>query len=112
MSTGNSAMIEYDPETAASVRIVLVGFMGAGKTTLAQRWSRSGGPVLWFDSDRAVLRELGVETVEQAFEKHGEAGFRECERAVIVKRAERLARGVEVWSLGGGALQHEDVRDA
>lgn len=105
-------MIEFDPDAASSIRIVLVGFMGAGKTTLAERWAESGGPVLWFDSDRAVLRELGVTTVTQAFEALGEERFRDVEREVVVSRARPLARGVEVWSLGGGALQHEAVRDA
>ncbi len=105
-------MIEFDPDAAASIRIVLVGFMGAGKTTLAERWAESGGPVLWFDSDRAVLRELGMATVTEAFEQLGEARFREVEREVILARARPLARGVEVWSLGGGSLQHADVRGA
>lgn len=105
-------MIDFNPEAAASIRIVLVGFMGAGKTTLAQRWAESGGPVLWFDSDRAVLRELGMDSVTAAFEAVGEARFREVEREVILSRARPLARGVEVWSLGGGALQHADVRGA
>ncbi len=85
--------------------------MGAGKSTLARRWSQAGGPVLWFDSDRAVLHELGASTVTEAFEgPGGEARFRETERDVILSRARALARGVEAWSLGGGALQHPDVR--
>lgn len=112
MSTGSHATIEFDPDAASAVRIVLVGFMGAGKTSLAERWSRSGGPVLWFDSDRAVLRELGLDSVEVAFEQLGEDRFREVEREVIMARSRPLARGVEVWSLGGGSLQHADVRAA
>lgn len=112
MSTGASASIDFDPDSASAIRIVLVGFMGAGKTTLAERWACSGGPVLWFDSDRAVLRELGESSVEAAFERFGEARFREVERAVVLRRATSLARGVEVWSLGGGSLEHADVRAA
>jgi shikimate kinase/3-dehydroquinate synthase len=102
-------VIDFDPAAATSVRIVLVGFMGSGKTTLARRWSQSGGPVLWFDSDRAVLRELGCATVTEAFELHGEPRFRQVEREVILARGEPVARGVEVWSLGGGSLQHPEV---
>lgn len=112
MTTGNSATIDFDPDAPAAVRIVLVGFMGAGKTTLAERWSLSGGPTLWFDSDRAVLRELGAPSVEAAFAEHGEERFREVERSLILGRLEPLARGVEVWSLGGGALQDAEVRRA
>ena len=111
-STPTHAQIEFDPDAASSIRIVLVGFMGAGKTTLAERWAESGGPVLWFDSDRAVLRELGMSTVTEAFTELGEERFREVERDVILARARPLARGVEVWSLGGGSLQHPDVRGA
>jgi 3-dehydroquinate synthetase/3-dehydroquinate dehydratase/shikimate kinase len=107
----NSAMIEFDPEAAAAVRIVLVGFMGAGKTSLAERWARSGGPVLWFDSDRAVLEELGSTSVQGAFDEYGEQRFREVEREVLLARSRPLARGVEVWSLGGGSLMHDDVRE-
>ncbi|MCB0879132.1 MAG: iron-containing alcohol dehydrogenase [Thermoleophilia bacterium] len=110
MDARTHATIDFEPEAAPSVRIVLVGFMGAGKTSLARRWSESSGPVLWFDSDRAVLHELGCATVTEAFEQHGEDGFRAVERQVILDRGYPLARGVEVWSLGGGALQHEDVR--
>ena len=112
MTDACSAAIDYDPTEPASVRIVLVGPMGAGKTALGERWASSGGPVLWFDSDQAVLRELGRATVTEAFAHDGESRFRELERDVIASRAAQLARGVEVWSLGGGALQHEAVRDA
>jgi 3-dehydroquinate synthase/shikimate kinase/3-dehydroquinate synthase len=112
VSSGTSACIDFDPSAAAAVRIVLVGFMGTGKTTLARRWSRSGGPVLWFDSDRAILRELGVPTVQAAFDEFGEAAFRQAERDVILTRARSLARGVEVWSLGGGAVMDPDIRGA
>ncbi|MCW2923386.1 MAG: 3-dehydroquinate synthase [Thermoleophilia bacterium] len=112
VTTGSRASIEFDPTAPAAVRIVLVGFMGAGKTSLAERWATSGGAVLWFDSDRAVLAELGCDSVEAAFAEHGEARFREVEREVVLARAQPLARGVEVWSLGGGSLQHADVRGA
>ncbi|MCW2961026.1 MAG: 3-dehydroquinate synthase [Thermoleophilia bacterium] len=109
---GALAAISFDPLAPSAVRIVLVGFMGAGKTTLARRWARSGGPVLWFDSDRATLERLGCDSVEAAFQQHGEAAFRAAERDVIVDRSVPLARGVEVWSLGGGSLASEEVRAA
>lgn len=110
MSDATQAVVEFDPEAVSAVRVVLVGFMGTGKTSLAKRWSESAGAVLWFDSDRAVLRALGATSVTEAFASHGEARFREVERDVILSRTEPLARGVEVWSLGGGAVEDPDVR--
>jgi shikimate kinase/3-dehydroquinate synthase len=112
VTTGNYATIDFDPDDVPAVRIVLVGFMGAGKTSLARRWSEHGGPVLWFDSDRAALLELGETRVTDAFARHGEDAFRAAEQRVVAARAQTLARGVEVWSLGGGALRHQVVRDA
>jgi shikimate kinase len=68
--------------------------------------------VLWFDSDRAVLGALGHTSVSRAFDELGDDAWRAAERQVILDRAEPLARGVEVWSLGGGALASADVRGA
>ncbi|MCW2949764.1 MAG: 3-dehydroquinate synthase, partial [Thermoleophilia bacterium] len=106
---GSDATIDFDPTASAATRVVLVGFMGAGKTALGERWARSGGPVLWFDSDRATLAALEMPTVTDAFRDLGEPAFRAAERQVIVDRATPLDRGVEVWSLGGGALSDPDV---
>jgi shikimate kinase/3-dehydroquinate synthase len=111
VDTATHVTLDFDPHARAAVRIVLVGFMGAGKTTLARRWAESGGPVLWFDSDRAVLHELNEPNVTAAFDTHGDERFRQVERDVIMARAQPLARGVEVWSLGGGAILHPEVRE-
>ncbi|MBC7462576.1 MAG: bifunctional shikimate kinase/3-dehydroquinate synthase, partial [Thermoleophilia bacterium] len=111
-ANGRDARIDFDPTASSATRVVLVGFMGAGKTALAERWARSGGPVLWFDSDRAALTRLGQTSVTRAFDELGEPAFRAAERDVILERSEPLARGVEVWSLGGGSLLDADVRGA
>lgn len=104
------ADISFRPQAGHAPRVVLVGFMGAGKTSLAERWARSAGASLWFDSDVAVLRDLACTTVADAFRDHGEDGFRAAEARVIAAREPRLRRGLEVWSLGGGAPVHPDVR--
>ncbi len=107
----HNASVDFDAEVPQRTRIVLIGFMGAGKTTLAQRWAQEiPGPALWFDSDHAVCLEMGVERVSDAFDDHGEAGFRQAERDIITRRAESLMRGVEVWSLGGGSILDPDVQ--
>ena len=106
-----NASIDFDAAQPARSRIVLIGFMGAGKTTLARAWAETvPRPALWFDSDHAVCVELGTSTVAAAFESHGEAGWRARERDIITRRAESVLRGVEVWSLGGGAILDPDVQ--
>jgi 3-dehydroquinate synthetase/3-dehydroquinate dehydratase/shikimate kinase len=105
-------VVDIDPDTIAGRRIVLVGFMGAGKTTLARRWLRAGGPPLTFDSDAHALRLLGADSVTAAFDRFGEAAWRDAERAVVAARAQPPLLGWELWSLGGGAVADPDVQRA
>jgi len=88
--------------------IVLVGFMGAGKSTGARSLAAElGGQAL--DSDREIEARLG-EPIESYFDRHGEEAFREQEESVI---CELLAReDAPVIALGGGAVQSERVREA
>jgi shikimate kinase/3-dehydroquinate synthase len=88
--------------------IVLVGFMGAGKSTGARSLAAElGGRAL--DSDREVEQRIG-EPIESFFDREGEAAFREREEQVVL---EVLARDdAPVIALGGGAIQSERVRDA
>jgi shikimate kinase / 3-dehydroquinate synthase len=88
--------------------IVLVGFMGAGKSTGARSLAAElGGQAL--DSDRELEARLG-ETIESYFDRHGEEAFREQEESVV---CELLTRAdAPVIALGGGAVQSERVREA
>ena len=88
--------------------LVLVGFMGAGKSTGARALAAELGasPV---DSDRELERALG-EPIEDYFDRHGEDDFRAREEEMVCKL---LARGdARVIALGGGAVQSERVREA
>jgi shikimate kinase len=88
-----------------SPRIVLVGPMGAGKTTvgrvLADRWG-----VEVRDTDHDVEAEAG-KTVADIFVDDGEARFREMEKAAV---AAALASHDGVLSLGGGAVLDDDTQ--
>jgi shikimate kinase len=85
--------------------VVLIGPMGAGKTSVGKRLAKELG-LSFYDSDAAVVREHGP--IDQLFAEHGEAHFRALERDAV--RA-GLARG-GVVSLGGGAvLDPETQRD-
>lgn len=88
--------------------LVLIGFMGAGKTT-GGRMFASALRTRMVDCDKRVERELGT-TVADYFAKHGEAAFREVEERVALELLERADGGV--ISLGGGTLQSERVRAA
>ncbi len=96
------------PSQAAGAvsRIVLTGFMGAGKTTVgSQLAARLGWTFL--DSDHVVEARAG-KTVAEIFECSGEPAFREMEAAAI---RECLAGERLVLALGGGALEHSATRD-
>jgi shikimate kinase / 3-dehydroquinate synthase len=93
---------------AGSPLTVLIGFMGAGKTTLARELAAARG-VAHADSDRLVEERLG-RPIAEVFDTDGEAAFRAAEEAVVL---ELLAGGGDrVVSLGGGAVLSERVRSA
>jgi shikimate kinase len=81
-------------------RLLLVGMMGAGKTTSARLAAERLG-WSWVDTDAEVSRAAGA-TVADLFARHGEAHFRQAET-----RALELALGRDeplVVSVGGGAV--------
>ena len=86
--------------------IVLIGMMGAGKTTtgfgLAQRLG-----IQFIDSDREIEKMEGLSTVE-IFEQKGEEYFKEIEKKVIKKILNTTKP--QVLSIGGNAYDNEDVR--
>jgi shikimate kinase / 3-dehydroquinate synthase len=94
--------------SAVDAAIVLVGFMGAGKTTGARTLAAELG-VDAVDSDREVERRLG-EPIEVFFDREGEAAFRSVEEEVVGELLER--RDLPVIALGGGAVYSERVREA
>ncbi|HEY8774189.1 MAG TPA: bifunctional shikimate kinase/3-dehydroquinate synthase [Gaiellaceae bacterium] len=94
--------------TALGKHIALVGFMGAGKTTLglevAQRLERE-----FVDVDQEIERGLGL-SIAEIFAAQGEAEFRVLEQAAALDtlRRERPA----VVALGGGAVGSSIIRSA
>jgi shikimate kinase / 3-dehydroquinate synthase len=96
------------PPGALDRHIALIGFMGAGKTTIgaqvADRIDRR-----FFDLDREIERSLR-RSIPELFRKEGETGFRliEAERTLATLRLERPA----VLALGGGAVETPAIRKA
>jgi shikimate kinase len=85
--------------------IVLVGFMGAGKTTVGRLLAAELG-VPFTDSDHVIEGRAG-KPIWQVFADDGEAAFRELEHQVI---ADLLSGPDIVLALGGGAVEHPLTR--
>jgi shikimate kinase len=86
-------------------RILLVGMMGAGKTTTGRL---AAGKLGWkyLDSDAEVQRETGL-TVPEIFARDGETAFREAETDVL-RRACESPQPVVVSVAGGELLRPEN----
>jgi shikimate kinase/3-dehydroquinate synthase len=86
----------------------LVGFMGAGKSTLGPELAeRLGRPFVSVD---AVVEERTGATVAELFADRGQAAFRDLEERVAIEVLTR--RLPAVVELGGGALGAEPIRIA
>ncbi|WP_454623979.1 shikimate kinase [Bradyrhizobium cenepequi] len=86
--------------------IVLVGMMGAGKSTIGRRLAaRLRLP--FTDADIEIEAAAGM-SIPEIFETHGEAYFRDGEARVI---ARLLAHGPAVLATGGGAFMREETRN-
>jgi shikimate kinase len=88
-------------------RVVLVGTMGAGKTTVG-RLLAAAWDVGFRDTDQDVEAAEG-RPVSDIFVDSGEAHFRALERAAV---AEALATHDGVLALGGGAVMDPETRTA
>jgi shikimate kinase len=85
--------------------IVLVGLMGAGKSTVGRRLAQKLG-LAFVDADAEIERAAG-KAVPDIFREHGEQYFRDGERKVI---ARLLEAGPQVLATGGGAYMNEETR--
>lgn len=85
--------------------IVLVGFMGTGKTTVGRILAKQ---LEWTftDTDAYIERETGM-TISRMFQDYGESYFRERETEAL---RELLLRKGQVVSTGGGAVLREENR--
>lgn len=87
--------------------IVLIGFMGAGKTTTGRALALLLG-VPWIDTDVEIEERYG-RSIARIFAEDGEDAFRSLERDVAL---EVLAGADGVVSLGGGAVGDPDIQNA
>ena len=85
--------------------IVLVGFMGAGKSSVGRTLARMTGRPR-FDTDEMIGARFGL-TVADIFENHGEATFREAETETLRDLREK---GAAVIVTGGGMVLRPENR--
>ena len=86
--------------------IILVGLMGAGKSTIGRQLARRLN-LTFYDSDKVVEERTGV-SIPTIFAVEGEAGFREREEQVI---AELTALPNTLIATGGGSVLRESNRE-
>ncbi len=96
---------ERDARPALARSIVMVGLMGAGKSAVGRRLAeRLSMPFV--DADNEIEEAAGC-SIEDIFERFGEAAFREGERRVMA----RLLDGPpQVLATGGGAFMDRETR--
>lgn len=99
-SQGSSHLSFIPPKT-----IVLVGLMGAGKTSIGRRLSKRLG-IPFYDSDQEVEVAAGC-PLKDIYEVYGEEAFRSGEYRVINRL---LGQEVHVLATGGGSFSDEQTR--
>lgn len=85
--------------------VVLVGMMGAGKSSIGRRLAQALG-VSFHDADMEIEAAAGC-SINEIFARYGESAFRDGERKVV---ARLLAGPPHVLATGGGAFADADTR--
>jgi len=94
-----------DNPAVADRSVVMIGLMGAGKTTIGRNVAeRLNLPFI--DSDEEVVKAAGC-SIADIFEMYGETSFRDCERRVIRRL---LDDAPSVIATGGGAYMDDETR--
>lgn len=94
----------HDPKSST---IVLVGIMGAGKSSIGRQLALDLD-LPFMDSDDEVVKAAGM-SIPDIFKLHGEDEFRRVERAVISRLLNEGGR--MILATGGGAFMSEETRD-
>ena len=103
-STAKDAEIAH--QKLGNRALVLVGLMGAGKTSVGRRLAEKL-EIPFVDADHEIELAAG-KTIPEIFADHGEEYFREGERRVITRL---LENGKQVLATGGGAFMNAETRE-
>ncbi|MBJ7538078.1 shikimate kinase AroK [Marinomonas transparens] len=88
-------------------KIILVGPMGAGKTTIGRLLAQALGKE-FYDSDKVIEENAGAD-IPWIFDKEGEDGFRRRETQVLKTMVQENASDM-VLATGGGIVMREENR--
>ena len=105
MNLSKTKVLQPIQERLGNTNIILVGMMGAGKTTVGKALAQMLGRE-FVDSDHEIQERTGVK-IPIIFEIEGEAGFRKRESEVLV---ELVKKNNIVLATGGGAVLSEENR--
>lgn len=84
--------------------IYLIGFMGAGKTTIGKALAKKIGYAV-IDTDEQIVEEMHM-TINEIFQKYGESQFRQLETNML----KRLPTTRTIVTTGGGMILREENR--
>lgn len=87
--------------------LVLVGLMGAGKTTIGRRLAHVLS-LPFVDADHEIAEAAGC-SISDIFEMYGEAIFRDLEKRVLLRLISEEPR---IIATGGGAFMNASIREA
>lgn len=90
------------------VRIILVGFMGSGKTTVGKGLAKELG-IPFLDTDDMIEKEEG-RTISEIFAQDGQEYFRDAETALLTRLSGDQSIGSFLLSCGGGIVLREENR--
>lgn len=105
MNLSKTKILQPIQKKLGNANIILVGMMGAGKTTVGKALANSLGKE-FIDSDHEIQERTGVK-IPVIFEIEGEAGFRKRESEVLI---ELVKKKNIVLATGGGAVLSQENR--
>lgn len=100
-------MLSHEEIAQKDKNIVLIGFMGVGKTTIGQHLAKKIGRD-FIDVDAQIEQKYGM-PVTQIFQSLGEKAFRQMEKDYILDVCSNSQH--KIISLGGGAFLQDEIKN-
>ena len=99
--------MDTDPNQSTPRTLVLIGFMGSGKSTIGRKLKEQLGYQL-IDTDQ-VIEKRRKQSIPEIFSKEGEESFRELESSLLAELTEAPPAN-RIISTGGGIVKREGNR--